>query len=225
VIKGGTSRLPLPAISTKIEKVTREGDQLSTAAKKYGPASGDRLGAQAAGLSPFHQAVRAARELWLGAPAGELQSSGELENEAYYCSVINYYNMCFELASNNRRELEGSPAEFARSRTTADLSTFLRVTPLGGNERAREIDSNGRVREFVRHACGDYFDVVPSLVAEQSAVFLFPRWPAKRSFGSKIGQMSKALTPGAESNTLTIEETEAFILSAEGTDNICFKVP
>jgi hypothetical protein len=88
---------------------------------------------------------------------------------------------------------------------------------LNGNDSTREIDSNGRVREFVRHVCGDYSDVVPGLDAEQNAVFLFPRWPSRRTFGSKIGQESKAPTTGVESSTLIAKETTEFILGAEET--------
>ena len=46
--------------------------------------------AKADGLSPFQQAVRAARELWLGSPAGELQSTGELEISASRNPPKNY---------------------------------------------------------------------------------------------------------------------------------------
>lgn len=86
-------------------------------------------------------------------------------------SGTKYYKTCFRFSLDNRTELDvnlssiaaklgrtakiESPAEFARDFVAGDLSAFLRVTALEGEQKAREIDSNGRVREFVRHACGD----------------------------------------------------------------------
>ena len=88
---------------------------MSTAAKKYGPASPDRLGTQAStaarkqkapaqtpiearpradqnfadnasvSLSAFEQALNAARDLLLGPPEGEPGKIGELENETWGC--------------------------------------------------------------------------------------------------------------------------------------------
>jgi hypothetical protein len=141
--------------------------------------------------------------------------------EKLCAAAAKYYNACFELALRNGVELDATrrinnPAEFARSLTSVDLSTFLRITALDGKE-AREIGSNGRVREFVRHACGDYFDVLPSLLTGQNTIFRLPRWPTGRSFGSRIAQRPITPANGDESSTLSVEETEEFILGVEET--------
>ena len=68
---------------------------------------------------------------------------------------------CFKFVEKNRSECKTPSAEFATSFTQDCLSTFLRVTPLNSGEEVREIASNGRVRWFVRHVCGDWSDVFP----------------------------------------------------------------
>jgi hypothetical protein len=92
----------------------------------------------------------------------------------------------------------------------------LRVTALDGKEKAQEIGSNGRVREFVRHACGDYFDVLPSLITGQNTIFRLPQWPTGLSFGSRLAQRPITPANGDESSTLS-KETEEFILGVEET--------
>ena len=157
--------------------------------------------------------------------------------EKLCASATAYYNKCFELALRNRAELDttlsvvaaelcrtapvSNPAEFARAWTTADLSTFLRVTALDGKEKAQEIGSDGRVREFIRHVCGDYSDVlVLDPEAEQNKVFLLPRWPIGRTVGARMAQWWRPPANGDESGPLNLEETEHFIL---GTEEILIK--
>jgi hypothetical protein len=147
-----------------------------------------------------------------------------------------YYNECFELALRNRAELDATlsvvagelgrtppvsnPAEFARVWTIGDLSAFLRVSALDGKEKAQEIGSDGRVREFIRHVCGDYSDVLVDPDAEQNKVFLLPRWPTGRGIAARLAQWWLPPANGDESSSLTREETEEFIL---GTEEILIK--
>jgi hypothetical protein len=154
--------------------------------------------------------------------------SGIHEWQGQLCaSATRYYNTSFELALGNGVDLGttfsvieakigssaniSSPAEFARSFTAECLSTYLRITALDGKEKA-EIPSNGRVREFIRHVCGDYSDVLVGPDAVQNEVFHLPRWPKTRSFGSRLAQWPIASANGETSSTLSIEETEEFIL-------------
>src|SRR5260370_8104212 len=108
------------------------------------------------------------------------------------------------MALNNRVELDATlsvikakmggtadisrPADFASSLTAECFSTFLRVTAIAGKERAREIGSNGRVREFIKHACGDYSDFYHSLEIDQNLVFHFPRFPTQPLFAAPPSQ-------------------------------------
>ena len=156
--------------------------------------------------------------------------------EKLCASATGYYNKCFERALRNRAELDATlsvvaaelgrtshvsnPAEFARTCTTADLSTFLRVTALDGKEKAQEIGSDGRVREFIRHVCGDYSDVLVNPDAEQNVVFLLPRWPTGSGIGARMAQWWLPPANGDESSPLTLGETEHFIL---GTEEILIK--
>lgn len=157
---------------------------------------------------------------------------GIYELQGKLCAAATrYYNACFELALSNRTELDATlsvvaaeirstasnPADFARAFTTRDLSTFLRVTALDGEEKAQKIGSDGRVREFIRHVCGDYSDVLVDPDAEQNKVFLLPRWPTGRGIGARMAQWPPPPANGDESSPLSIEETEEFILGAEET--------
>jgi len=149
----------------------------------------------------------------------------ERKLSAFYCGfdelreklcalASRYYRTCFEIARSNRTELNvDNPADLARSITAKDVSTFLRTTALDGKE-AREIASNGRVREFVRNVCLNYPDF-QILEADQREATLLPRWPHGRSFGAMLARGPKTLADGDASSTLTLEETKRFILDAE----------
>lgn len=147
-------------------------------------------------------------------------------------SATRYYNKCFRLALRNRTELDATfsvvaaelgrtshisnPAEFARAFTIGDLSTFLGVTEFDGKEKAQEIGFDGRVREFIRHVCGDYSHVlVADPDAEKNKTFLLPRWPTGRTVGARMAQWWRPPANGDESSPVSIEETEWFILGAE----------
>lgn len=190
----------------------------------------------------FTKVPRAAQELWLGEAesigelenlAGTCESSTaeaiaaaepERKRSVFYrgfdelretlcAETSRYYNTCLEIA---RRKLDaGSAAESAKAATARDLSTFLRVTTLDGNRRAKAIASNGRVREFVRNVCLNYPDF-QVLDRGQRAASLLPRWPWGRSVGAMIGR-GPGTRAGDKSSALTRRETERLILGAEET--------
>jgi hypothetical protein len=144
--------------------------------------------------------------------------------EKLCASATACYGELFQLAVSDRAQPDAPPADFASSFTHACLSTFLRVTALGGAEEAREIDSNGRVRWFVRHACGDYSDDYPSsygLSAGQSVGFRLPQylsgvWRVRSMLAQRAGHPKGYTVPPA-TDRLSIEETEKFILEKEQT--------
>jgi len=152
-------------------------------------------------------------------------------------SISEYYPDCFTIARKNRLQHDyllsplkisstdkfRNPAEFAKGLTEVEISAFLRISPLDRNDPAREGGSGGRVREFVRHVCGDLSDVYPSLRTEQNTVFRLPqwfdtKWNAKAHLAKLAwrppGQAPRTPTID-ESITLSIEETEKFILGWE----------
>jgi hypothetical protein len=135
-------------------------------------------------------------------------------------SAARYYNVCLMILLRNKSDPRAdSPVDFARAITVRDVSTFLRVTAIDG-DGAQEIGSNGRVRKFVRHVFGDYSDVFNLDVddTKSTPVFLLPRQPVGRTFGSLIGAPRPRMTSdGDESITHTLEETEQFIHEAEET--------
>jgi len=132
-------------------------------------------------------------------------------------SASRYYNTCFEIVRANRAEHDGAnPAEFAMAVTAKDLSTFLRLSSLEGKQGTREIGLNGRVREFVRNVCLNYPDF-QLLEAEKREASLLPRWPWGRTLGALIARGPRTPADGDESTTLTLEESEQFILGAEET--------
>jgi hypothetical protein len=153
-------------------------------------------------------------------------------------SATEYYNNCFVIARKNRLQHDyllslakisstdklRSPTGFAKGLTEVEISAFLRVTALDREEPAREIDSNGRVREFVRHACDDLSDGHPSLKTEQNTVFRLPqsfdaKWNIKVSL-SKLAWRPPGQPPRTpaidDSGRLSVEDTEGFILGTEG---------
>jgi hypothetical protein len=97
------------------------------------------------------------------------------------------------------------------------------MTSMDREDPAHEIGSNGRVRGFVRHVCGDLSDVYPFLHTEQNAVFCLPKWfDAKWNIKASLAKLSwrppgrEPYTPAIdESSTLSIEETEEFVLGEE----------
>jgi hypothetical protein len=132
------------------------------------------------------------------------------------------YRECFKRAVANQAELDAPPAEFASSFTLARLSELLRVTALDGEEEVREIDRNGRVRWFVRHACCDWSDDFPSsygLDAGLSVGFQLPQylsgvWRVRAMLAQRAGYPNGLTVPLA-TDQLSTEETETFILDKE----------
>lgn len=101
--------------------------------------------------------------------------------KALCASASTYYNDCFRIVLNHRDDLGGEkPADFADRSTSGFLSDFLRVRTLDGEE----IDSNGRVRESIRHACEDSTDVGSD--PAPGAPFRLPYWAPRRSFGTRL---------------------------------------
>jgi hypothetical protein len=140
--------------------------------------------------------------------------------ESMCSAAVACYSDCFKLVEENRSECDAPPAEFASSFTADCLSTFLRVTALDGAEEAREIDSNGRVRWFVRHACGDWSDVYPIKdgLPGQSAAFRLPQWfswvwMARAKLAKRRWPNDYMVVPPTD--PLSIEETEKFILEKQ----------
>lgn len=112
-------------------------------------------------------------------------------------SVVRYYNTCFKIALNHRNDLGGEkPADFADRYSGRLLSNFLNVRALD----EEEIDSNGRVREFIRHACENPPNGAPGPAPVNG--FQLPYWATRRSLGSRIGVSNS-------------EYVDGFILKAE----------
>jgi hypothetical protein len=93
-----------------------------------------------------------------------------------------YYRTCFNLALSHRDKLGGkNPADFAETSLNQGASAFLGVNLRFGEE----IDSDGRVREFLRQACLDDSSLVEK--SQRVDSFVLPHWAIRRSFGTKIG--------------------------------------
>jgi hypothetical protein len=109
-------------------------------------------------------------------------NAGLEEWESALCAAAStYYNDCFKIVLNHRDDLrDEKPADFANRSTSGFLSDFLRVRALDGEE----IDSNGRAREFIRHACEDSTNVGSDPV--QGTLFRLPYWVPRRSFGTRL---------------------------------------
>ncbi|MGH9501349.1 MAG: hypothetical protein ACRD20_00715 [Terriglobales bacterium] len=155
--------------------------------------------------------------------------------EKLCASATNYTKHCFSLFLDNRVELDvnlswiaaktgstakiESPAEFARDFIAGDLSAFLRVTALEGKKKAREIGSDGRVREFIRYVCGDF----SGRHTELNTNFRLPQWFSHEWTVNASMAKLRWWPPGSpshaptidESITLSTEETDSFILGWE----------
>jgi hypothetical protein len=139
--------------------------------------------------------------------------------ESLCSAAVACYSDCFKLAEDNRSECDAPPAEFASSFALKCLSTFLRVTPWDGAEAPREINSNGRVRWFVRHVCGDWSDNFPDtygLRPGQNLIFHLPHylsgvWMVR----AKVATRRRVEAPAT--SLLSMKETEKFILDTEQT--------
>jgi hypothetical protein len=130
-----------------------------------------------------------------------------------------------ELGRRNMDDLGGKkPADFAYERAATGLSLFLHVSAL---DRAEE-NLDGRVREFMRHVCGDWLDLwgnssdVPGDSAP-TPVFQLPWWAVPRGIGTRIGGSPMKPPNGDESSTLGIEESETFILGAQSSLTVALR--
>jgi hypothetical protein len=148
---------------------------------------------------------------------------------ALCAAATGYFNTCLKLVLNNRADFvaEKKPTDVAHQATAKVLSKFLRVSALEGKEEG----SDGRVRWFIRHVCGDWSDVLgpktlielleehesggdSSDVVRESAtapVFQLPSWAARRGFGARLAGWPIPPLGG----TLSSEYAERFILDAE----------
>jgi hypothetical protein len=137
-----------------------------------------------------------------------LDSGIEQWKKALCNSAVWYYHTSFKLVLNNSASRDQkSPADVAYDNTVTGLSVFLRINALDGEAES----SDGRVRDFIRHACGDWRDVVDLL--GDSGPFQLPSWAQRRGFGAKIAGWP---TPTQDPNhTLSSEYAERFILDAQ----------
>jgi hypothetical protein len=137
-----------------------------------------------------------------------LDSGIEQWKKALCNSAVWYYHTSFKLVLNNSASRDQkSPGDVAYDDTVSVLSVFLRVNALDGEVER----SDGRVRDFIRHACGDWRDVVDLL--GDSGPFQLPSWAERRGFGAKLAGWP---TPSQNPNhTLSSEYAERFIRDAQ----------
>jgi hypothetical protein len=146
------------------------------------------------------EAIRAAKN---AQKLSELHSGLEGWKKALCSSAARYYKTCFELGRRNMGDLDGKkPVNFAYERAAMGLSLFLRVSALDGEEESFD----GRVREFIRHVCGDWSDLGINFsdVLGDSAptvVFRLPWWAVPRGIGARVLGPPMIPPNGDESST------------------------